>query len=216
MEKVDIYIQKLNNVIPGRVFGLFSITAGILGDIIALSMFPEYNFMRNAVSALCLGPGGIFFNIGNIFSGFFALIFVNYLGRIFNEKEIDIKLKAGALVCANISCICFIILGIFCGSNIVIQYLHGISALISWVFGFLYITLYNILIIKDSSFSNSLGYFGFIVSFFLGLLLVLFFLHLFPMLRPIIVLLPPIEWTNTLSVILWYFIVSSYMIYKKI
>jgi hypothetical protein len=216
MEKIDIYIQKLNNLIPGRIFGLFSITAGILGDIIALVMFPEYNFMRDAVSALCLGPGGVFFNIGNIFSGFFALIFVNYLGKIFDEKQINVKLKTGALVCANISCICFIILGVFCGSNIVIQYLHGISALISWGFGFLYITLYNILIIKDSSLSSTLGYFGFIVSFFLGLLIVLFFLHLFPILRSIIALLPLIEWINTLSVILWYFFVSSYMIYKKI
>ncbi|MFX1504154.1 MAG: DUF998 domain-containing protein [Promethearchaeota archaeon] len=216
MEKLDIFIEKLNKIVPGRLFGLFSITAGILGDIISLFMFPEYNFMRDAVSALCLGPGGVFFNVGNIFSGVFAIIFVNYLGRIFDEKEINRKLKTGSLVCANISCICFVILGVFCGSNIVIQYLHGTSALLSWGFGFLYITLYNLLIIKDSNFSKSLGYFGVIVSFFLGLLLFLFFLHLFPILRPIIFILPLIEWVSTLFVILWYFFVSSYMIYKKI
>ena len=87
MGNIDIFIEKLNTVIPVSIFGLFSIFSGILGDIIAFVMFPEYNFMEMAVSALCLGPGGIFFNLGNIFSGIFALVFVNYLRTTFNKNE---------------------------------------------------------------------------------------------------------------------------------
>lgn len=216
MNKLDNLLEKLNKVIPGRLFGLFSITAGILGDIVAFIMYPDYNFMRMTVSALCVGPGGIFFNIGNIFSGIFALLFVNFLIRTFDEEQIIKKLKKTAIICANISCTCFIILGIFCGTNSIVAQIHGISAITSWGFGFCYITFYNVLILKDPKYTKNLAFFGFIVSVILGLLMILFFLHLLPVLRFLIVILPPLEWINTILVILWYFSVSTYMIYKKI
>ncbi len=216
MEKVDLLIKKINVVIPGGIFGLLSITVGIIGDIIAYLMFPGYNFLTMAVSTLCLGPGGIFFNIGNIFSGVFALIFVNSLIKTFNEEQTNLKLKKTAIICANISCLSFIFLGVFCGSNIVIQYLHGTSAIISWIFGYSYITFYNILMIKDKKYSNKLAFFGLFVSFPLLLLMVLFFLHLIPLFTaPLLIILPPLEWINTISIILWYFSVSTYMIYKR-
>ncbi|MFX0142769.1 MAG: hypothetical protein ACFE9C_01730 [Candidatus Hodarchaeota archaeon] len=216
MGKWDSFFEKLNNLIPGGIFGLFSISVGILGDIIAFSMFPGYNFLTMAVSALCLGAGGVFFNVGNIFSGIFAFIFVNSLIRTFNNGLISVKLKKIALICANISCISFIVLGVFCGSNIVIQYIHGTAAITSWGFGYCYFTLYNILMLKDFKYSNKLAIFGFIITFPLLLLMVLFFLAYIPVLfAPLIVILPPLEWINTISVILWYFGVSTYMIYKK-
>lgn len=218
MEIMDIFIEKLNKIIPGRLFGLFSITAGILGDIIALLMYPlmKYDFMRNAVSSLCEGPGGIFFNVGNIFSGVFALIFVNYLGRTFNEEQINKNLIRISIICANISCTSFIILGIFCSSNLIIAYIHGISALISWGFGLCYITFYNVLILKDPNYSNLLAHFGFLVSFSLALLMIFFFLHLFPVFRFLLIVLPLLEWINTFTIILWYLIIPIYMIHKKI
>lgn len=215
MEKLDLLIKKINGVIPGGIFGLLSITVGIIGDIIAYLMFPGYNFLTMAVSTLCLGPGGIYFNIGNIFSGVFALIFVNSLIKTFNEEQSNLKLKKTAIICANISCLSFIFLGVFCGSNIVIQYLHGISAITSWIFGYSYITLYNILMIKDNNYSNNLAIFGLFITFPLLLLMVLFFLHLIPIFTaPLLIILPPLEWINTISIILWYFSVSTYMIYK--
>lgn len=217
MQKLDSFFKKVNSKIPGRIFGLLSITVGILGDIIAYLMFPGYNFLTMAVSTLCLGSGGVFFNIGNILSGLFALIFVNTLIRTFNEKNINMKLKRTGLICANISCISFIFLGVFCGSNIVIQYLHGTAAITSWIFGYCYITIYNILMLKDNNYSTNLAIFGLIVTFPLLLLMVLFFLHLIPILTaPLIIILPPLEWVNTISIILWYFSVSTYMIYKEI
>ena len=219
LEKIELIVEKINKVILGRAFGLLSITAGILGDIISYLMFPcySYNFLTMAVSTLCLGSGGIFFNIGNIFSGVFALIFVNSLIIGFNEEDVDIKLKKIALICANISCIAFVILGVFCGSNIIIRYIHGTAAITSWGFGYCYITFSNVLMLKDKKYSNKLAIFGLIITFPLLLLMILFFLHLIPVLTAsLIIILPPLEWVNTISVIIWYFSVSTYMIYRRV
>ncbi|MFW9821218.1 MAG: hypothetical protein ACFFE5_16560 [Candidatus Thorarchaeota archaeon] len=217
MEKLEVLIKKVDNIIPGRIFGLLSITAGILGDIISYLMFPGYNCLTMPVSTLCLGPGGIFFNIGNVFSGIFALIFVNSLIRNFNENFINKKVKKIALICANISCIAFVILGVFCGSNIIIRYIHGTAAITSWCFGYFYITFCNLLMLQDKNFSKNLAIFGLIITFPLLLLMILFFLHLIPLLTaPLIIILPPLEWVNTISVIIWYFSVSTYMIYRGI
>jgi len=216
MEKIDLFFEKLNNIIPGRIFGLLSITIGILGDIIAYLMFPGYNLLKMAVSDLCLGPGGIFFNIGNTFSGIFALIFVNTLIRTFNKEYINIKLRKIGIICANISCISFIFLGLFCGSNIIIQYIHGTAAIISWTFGYSYLTFYNILMLKDNNYSNKLALFGFIITIPLVLLMAFFFLSYIPVLRDFLLdMLAPLEWFNTISIIIWYFSVSTYMIFKK-
>jgi len=216
MERLDIFIEKLNRIIPGRLFGLFSITAGILGDIIALLMYPlmEYDFIRNAVSTLCEGPGGIFFNAGNIFSGLFALIFVNYLGKTFNEENINRTLKRGVIICANISCSSFILLGVFCGSEPVAALIHGTSAAVSWIFGIFYISFFNVLFIKSNNYSRYLGYFGFITTVSLSLMMIFFTLHFVPIFRFLMVVLPSLEWLNTLAVIVWYLVVSIYIIVK--
>ncbi|MFX0006837.1 MAG: hypothetical protein ACFFAV_08925 [Candidatus Hermodarchaeota archaeon] len=219
MEKIELIFEKINKVIPGAVFGLLSITAGIIGDIISYLIFPcySYNFLTMAVSNLCLGSGGIFFNIGNIFSGVFALVFVNSLIMGFNEEDVDKKIKKIALICANISCIAFVILGVFCGSDIIVKYIHGISAITSWIFGYSYITFCNLLMLKDKKYSSKLSIFGLIITFPLLLLMILFFLHLIPVLKDsLIIILAPLEWVSTISVIIWYFSVSTYMIYKGI
>jgi hypothetical protein len=216
---IDKYIERIEKILPTPYLGILSVSIGILGDIISYVLFPfsEYDFLKQAVSALCLGSGGIFFNICNILSGIFAFLFVNALARTFDDTNISNQLKKTALICANISCICFIILGAFCGSNLIIAYIHGTAALTSWGFGLLYITLYNTLIIKDSKYSKKIGYFGYIVSFLLALLLILFILHLFPIWnREILIILPFLEWLNTFGVIFWYYMVSFYIIYKKI
>lgn len=218
MRNIANFFEKLVKVIPSQYFGILSVTFGILGDIISYLMFPcsEYNLFEQPVSALCLGSGGIYFNIGNIFSGVFALIFVNTLGRIFNEEQVSGIIKRYAIISANISCICFTILGIFCGSNIIIAYIHGIAALTSWGFGFFYFTFFNILIFQDSKFSKNLAIIGFIVPIFLGLLMIIFFLHLIPIFRFLVIILPFLEWINTFAVIFWYYLIPFYIIYKKI
>lgn len=216
MNKLERFIKNLNRHIPLRTFGILSILFGIIGDSIAYSMYPGYNFTQNAVSALCDGSGWVFFQIGIVLSGVFAFFFAVYLGYTFNSEEVDERLKKTSIPFAIISCVSFILLGIFCGKNLLISLIHGTSVIISWGFGFSYITLFNILMIKDSKYSKNIGYFGFFVSFVMATLMIFFFLHLIPALRFLIIILPTLEWINTFTVISWYLIVSLYMVIKRI
>ncbi|MFW9880427.1 MAG: hypothetical protein ACFFG0_45740 [Candidatus Thorarchaeota archaeon] len=217
-KKVYTSFDKNDKLNPSIYFGIISVSFGILGDIISYILFPytQYNFFQQAVSALCLGSGGLFFNIGNVFSGIFALIFVNLLAETFDDDQSTKRLKSSAIIFANISCICFIILGFFCGSNIIIAYIHGIAALTSWGFGFLYITFFNILILKDQKYSKNVAYAGFIVSIFLALLMIFFLLHLLPIFRSLMIILPLLEWLNTGAIIFWYFMIPIHMALQKI
>jgi len=216
MEKLNHFIEKLNHHIPLRIFGLLSVAFGILGDFFAYLMYPGYNFTKNAVSALCDGSGRIFFQTGIVLSGIFAFFFAIYLGKTFSNEIVSQKLRKISISFAIISCVSFIFLGVFCGTNLIIALIHGTSAIISWASGFWYITLYNILILKDSNYSKYIAYFGFFVSSIIVILMTVFFLYLIPALRSLIVFLPTLEWMNTVTVILWYFIISMYMINKKI
>jgi len=216
MEKLNRFIEKLNRHIPLRIFGLLSVSYGILGDFIAYLMYPGYNFTKNAVSALCDGSGRIFFQTGIVLSGIFAFFFAIYLGKTFSNEIVSQKLRKISISFAIISCVSFIFLGVFCGTNLIIALIHGTSAIISWVSGFWYITLYNILILRDSNYSKYIAYFGFFVSSIIVILMTVFFLYLIPALRSLIIFLPTLEWMNTVTVILWYFIISMYMINKKI
>jgi len=195
---------------------LLSIAFGITGDVLAYIFFPNFNIMKRAVSSLCKGQGGFFFQIGSVISGIFAIPFVVYLNRSFNEEYVKENLKKKALLVALISCSCLIILGAFCGSNPIIALIHGVSALTSWLFGLFYITFFNIFMLRDPKYSRSLSRFGFCATFTLFTLMVLFFLAYIPSLRLLVVILPSLEWINTIIIILWYFVVSLYTLKKKI
>jgi hypothetical protein len=216
MEKVNKIIRKMTKNISGGVFGLLSISFGLAGDIISYVFFPGYDFTKKAVSYLCEGPAGIFFQIGSVISGIFAILFVISLAQSFNNKQINERLKKTTLIFALISCICLVFLGAFCGSNPIIAVIHGISAFLSWSSGLIYITLFNVLILKDSKFNRYLAYSGFIISFLLLLLLIFWILHFFEITRYLYLILPTLEWVDTFAIIIWYLIVSIYLIHKKI
>jgi hypothetical protein len=200
----------------GGYYGLISIFFGCLGDLIAFLMYPGYNITKSAVSTLCKGPGGVFFQLGTVLSGIFAIPFVIYLSKSFNETEVSDKFRRAILYIALISCIAFIGLGVFCGSNLIISLIHGGFAVISWISGIIYITGFNILMYKDSQFSKYIAYFGFCASLILFSMIFLFILHFFPALRFLMIILPSLEWINTFSLIIWFLIISTYMIFKKI
>ena len=216
MEKLSNINDKPLKEISFGIYGLFSIIFGGLGDLIAYIMYPEYNFMRRAVSSLCLGPGGLFFQIGTVVSGFFALFFVISLGKKFKEENINENLIKSTVFTAIISCISFIILGVFCGSNPIIALIHGVNAVISWITGLFYITFFNILFLKSSKYSKFVAYCGFTVTLTLTLLMVAFILHLLPDLRFLMRILPSLEWLNTITLIFWYLVVSTYIIHNRI
>ncbi|MFX1410669.1 MAG: DUF998 domain-containing protein [Promethearchaeota archaeon] len=216
MEGLKSIINKVLQSVSGGVFGLLSITFGLTGDIIAFLLFPGYDFTKRAVSYLCKGPGGIYFQIGSIISGIFAILFVVSLGRTFEGEKISERLKKRTIIIALISCVSLVILGAFCGSNPIVALIHGIFAFISWLFGLFYITLFNIFILRDSKFANQLVYFGFIVTISLLLLLIIFILHFFEGMHFLVIILPSLEWIDTFAIIIWYVIISVYMIQRKI
>ncbi|MHA2399527.1 MAG: DUF998 domain-containing protein [Promethearchaeota archaeon] len=200
----------------GGLYGLISILFGIMGDLVSFLLYPGYNFTKSAVSTLCKGPGGLFFQIGTVLSGVFAIPFVISLSKSFNENETNEKFRRAILYIAIVSCIAFIGLGAFCGSNLIISLIHGGFAVISWISGIIYVTGFNIIMYKDSKFSNSLAFIGFCASFILFSMIFLFILHFFPALRFLMIILPSLEWINTFSLIIWFLTISTYVIYKKI
>jgi len=216
MKKLNSRLDTFQNAISGGVWGNLSITAGILGDIIALILFPGYDFMKRSVSFLCKGPGGIFFQLGTILSGVFAIGFVLYVVRTFDETIINKNIKKWALSFALISCFSFISLGVFCGSNPIIALIHGVSAVVSWISGICYISLFSFLMIKDSKYSKFPAYVGFSVSISLSLMVLMFFLYYIPGLQNIVIILPLWEWYNTFALTFWYFVASTYLLVKKI
>ncbi len=216
MEKINSLFDKIITDFSGGIWGLLSIGFGLTGDLISYIFFPGYDFTKKAVSYLCEGPGGLFFQIGSVISGIFAIFFVISLARSIDGEEISEILKKSTLVFALISCINLIILGAFCGPNLIISLIHGFSAFLSWFSGLVYITLFNILILKDSKFSKYLAYSGFIISSLFLLLLVFWILHFFEITRFLGLFLPTIEWVDTFAIIIWYLIISIYLIHKKI
>jgi hypothetical protein len=208
--------DRLLNPLYGGIFGILSISSAIIGDIIAFILFPGYNLTKRAVSYLCKGPGGAFFQVGAVFSGIFAIFFLLSLAKSFSRNDSNERLIKISIFVSIVSCTCFILLGIFCGSNPIVALLHGIFAFNSWLFGLLYVTFLNILILKDSKYINILAYIGFFLAWSLVLLLIVFLLHFHEPFHILVVILPSIEWFNTIVIIVWYFVVSIYMIYRKI
>lgn len=198
------------------MYGLLSITFGIIGDILAFIFFPDYSFIKRAVSTLCKGNGGLFFKVGSVISGIFAIPFVFHLNKSFNKDYVKESYKRKAIIAAVISCSGLIVLGAFCGSNPIIALIHGVSAVISWLFGLIYITFFNVFMLKDPQYSRSLSLFGFCATITLSTLMILFFLAFLPFLRFLVFILPSLEWINTIIIILWYFAVSLYTLKKKI
>lgn len=216
MENLKRMFDKLQSTKLAGIFGILSITFGLIGDIIALILFPGYDFLRRSVSFLCKGPGGIFFQVGTVLSGIFAFIFVLYVIRTFEGETTNTTLKKWALTFAIISCMSFINLGIFCGSNPIIDIIHGVSAVVSWLSGIGYITLFSILMLRNLKYSKISAYIGFIVSSSLSFMILLFILYYFPGIQGVVKLLPLIEWYNTFALIFWYLVVSTDLLIKKI
>ena len=216
MEKPNNLLNNFQHFISGGVYGIISVFFGMLGDLVAFLMYPGYNFTNNPVSSLCKGPGGIYFQVGTVFSGIFAILFVTYFIGSLPETQNAKKIRQVALLTALISCTSLIILGVFCGTEPTIALIHGVSAVISWIFGIFYITLFNILILRNPKYSKSVAYFGFGVSIMLSVMVMMFFLYYFFGLHIVIIILPLLEWIDTIILSILYIVISVFIIIKKI
>ncbi|MEJ2248330.1 MAG: hypothetical protein P8Y97_01570 [Candidatus Lokiarchaeota archaeon] len=112
-------------------------------------------------------------------------------------------LKKITLVISMVSISFYILIGIFpSDKSVPISFImHGVVALVTWLSGIVYLSLFGILMILDDKYNKFLSLTCFIQGF-----LIFFFL---------ITWQPIIEWVTTAGIIVFLFINSIYMIYKK-
>jgi hypothetical protein len=196
-------------------YGLLAVIFTVVGDGIALLLYPGFDITKKSISMLCNGPGGVFFQLGAALTGVFTLLCTIYLGRLINEEYISESLRKTAVFSAIISSTCLIILGLICGRNPIVALLHGTFALFNWIFGLVYIALYSILLFRHKRFSKVLAYYGFVLTFFMFISLILWLLFYIPGLHFLIKILPLLEWIATFGIVVWYFLVSMYALFYR-
>lgn len=202
MEKLKTHILNTYNLVPAPIYGLLSAVVGLSGDIIAILLFQEYN-LNYMISALGAGPGAIYFNIGTILSGIFALLFYLYMIKVIGKETNDPKLqKVGRFFAIN-SCIFFSLVGVFpTSTNMIIFVLHGTFALISWLSAIIYLSIFSFLIFKNKVIPKFFGYLALITAS----IIILFLLTWIPI----------IEWIMALEITVWITLPSVYLLYRKI
>ncbi|MBY8987615.1 MAG: hypothetical protein KGD61_04095 [Candidatus Lokiarchaeota archaeon] len=202
MEKLKTHILNTYNLIPAPIYGLLSAVTGFGGDFIAIALFPSFGF-NHMISALGAGPGAIYFNIGTILSGIFALLFYLYMIKVIGKENIDPKLqKVGRFFAIN-SCIFFSLVGVFpTSTTMIIFVLHGTFALISWLSAIIYLSIFSYLIFKNRAIPKFFGYLALIT---VGTIIVF-----------LLTWIPIIEWIMALGITVWITLPSVYMIYRKI
>jgi hypothetical protein len=190
MVKFDTSLEKIA-FIPYPFYAIFSIIIGYLGDLIAFLLFPGFD-LTFMISALGTGPGAIFFNIGTMISGIFALIFyIKFNQKLKNEIQESHRLFKLARITSINSCIFFILIGLFPGvpSNFILLNLHGFFALVSFLSALGYLLFYGLLFLQLEVYGKGYSYFAF---FGAGIVTVFLFTWT-----------PIIEWLMTFVVSVW-------------
>ena len=195
-------IQNVINKVPASVYAFLSIIVGLIGDLLAMILFPDFNF-NYMISALGAGPGGIFFNIGLILTGLLALGFYPYLTRVIKTNREQKRLVQFARVSAIASCIFYSLIGFFPAivELEVIVTIHGLFAALCWITAAMYLIAFGILFLNSSNFLKIHGVLSFITATTLIILLLTW--------NPIM------EWIMTFTIICWITIMASYTMTNK-
>ena len=201
MEKLKTHFLNIYNLIPTPIYGLLSALVGLGGDIIAIALFPGYN-LNHMISALGVSPGAIYFNIGTILSGLFALLFYLYMIKVIGKETNNPKLqKVGRFFAIN-SCLFFSLVGFFpTSTNLILFVLHGTFALISWLSAIIYLSFFSYLIFENEVIPKFFGYLALIT---VGTIIVF-----------LLTWIPIIEWIMALGITVWITLPSVYMLYHK-
>ena len=223
MKKVNEIFDRLFDIIPGYIFGFLSFFVGLLADILALALSPDYVMWEKSISVLGHQTGGIYLRIGLIISGFLAVLFMVYFGRIIKDENVDEYLRKGAYIVGIFSSLCMSFAGIFSGGRL--SDIHGFFALFSWLGGAAFCLLFSLSMRKNSKFSKLQIKIGFIVAGLFIFYLIPFFItntcNYFADLcydfgRAVYTILPATEWILLFSMLFWILFNSSYLLYKKI
>ncbi len=189
--------------LSGGVYGLISIVIGLVGVLVSYLTTPNYAMFKNMISELGVGPYGLFFNLGLIFSGLLAIpCYLQLANRIYGDNSNSVKKKMGN-TCAIISCIAYSLVGVFPAikSDIVMLYIHGTMAAISLASGVGYLILYNKMMYETNSFPQVYAYLGFILA-------ILYFACLFTW-------SPVVEWIVFFALTIWILLISIHMLRVK-
>lgn len=222
MSKGNEFFDKLFSIIPGYIFGIISFIVGLLGNIVALLVTPEYIMWQSSISQLGLLTGGIFLRIGLIVSNFFAIPFIVYLGRAVKDGNVNknlIKLSIGSGIFSTIS---VILTEIFTGTDPLNVYLHGIFAFLSWVGGASTCLLFGFLMLKNINFTKATAVISLIIGGIFLTYLIPFFITIicsyvcFSFGAMVYLIMPVWEWALIFTILLWYLFNSVYILHKKL
>ena len=185
----------------GAVLGIVSITVGLVGMFISYLAIPGYNILENMVSELGLGPWGIFFNLGFVFSGLLAIPYYLNLSYLFQSENIDHRLINGSIIASVVSCIAYALVGVFPAykENLFYYWAHGTFAAISGISGIAYLLLFGYMMYNSKIFKKRHAFFSLLISlFYLAFLLTW---------------IPIIEWMASFGIMSWIFFNSLYLLY---
>ncbi len=227
MKKINLFLDRLYNFVPGYVFGILAFIIGFFGDIIALLLSPEYVMWEKSISILGHNPGGVFMRGGLIISSFIAIPFIIYLGRALKDENINENMRKIAIGSGIFASITAMLTGTFSGVNEFISFLHGLFALVSWIAAVIIFLFFALLMLKNSKFSKNISYFNLVIAGILSFYLVPFFTtnfcNLFPNTsaifsfgRSVYQIMPVTEWLVMLSILFWYLINAIYILNKKL
>ncbi|KKN51255.1 hypothetical protein LCGC14_0624550 [marine sediment metagenome] len=223
MKKVNKFFDKLFNLLPGYIFGLLAFTIGFCGYIIALFLSPEYIMWEKSISVLAGKTGGIYVRLGIIISSSFSIPFIIYLGRAIQHENVNENLRKSTIIIMIFSSVNGILTASFFGG--IFSEVHGLFALFSWISAAISCTLFGIVMLKNTEFSKLAAYLGFLVAGIFVFYLIPFFITNYCNLyvntcyslgRSIYTIMPTTEWIVMFSILFWYLLNSSYLIYKKI
>ena len=193
-----------NRLVIGSIFGTLSVTIALSAYTISIILFPGgYNFLKNMISELGVGPFGYIFNLGLILSGIVVIPYYFALVNTFDDPDINPRLKKSALIFSLFSVITFIFIGVFPAieGNYIISYAHGTFALLAMSSGVCYLVTFSILMLKDSKYSKPQAYHGLLVAstYFIFLL----------------TWIPITEWIATFAISSWIISNSLFMVLKE-
>jgi len=220
MKKINQFFDNLFDIIPGYVFGLLAFIIGFSGDLIALLITPGYQMWRSSISMLGIQTGGIVWRIGLIISNIFAIPFVIFFGRKLKDDNVNEFVRRLAIGCGIFTSVSVVLTGTFTGTTILLNYLHGVFALFSFIGGALTCSIYTFLVLKNTKFSKSITYTGIIISGIVVSYLIPFFITSFcdlfrnicyPLGEAIYPIMPIYEWTMIFAILFWYLSNSIYL-----
>lgn len=199
LNKIKTSLRNLNSV-----SGIIAVCIALLGYLIAYLLYPAQKYHIGYFgSELGVGPGGVYFSLGLIFSGYFFLKFISYLKKVINIGKVNIKRENWIFISAKISVIAYSLLGVFPGisDNPVIFMIHGILVFMCYSFGFFFIFFLSAFFSQSPKFLKFHAYIGYFIAF--GILTFLFSW------------ISVIQWIFTLTYFVWIAYIAGYMLYKK-